>query len=174
MSLVESGDRPIAVGAGGAALECLNVLAAQDAAAAPPYAFEEFQRRGARLHSTRNTVVWSIAASVASLGLVLTVALVTGRGGVAVSSSDAQVAAVATGDAVVAESLADDQPALVDMGQFAITSELEDRIAWIDAALSESRVQSASSENLQQLESTRDQLAESLQHVSYAHSLLSL
>jgi hypothetical protein len=165
MPAIESGDRPIAVGAGGAAAARLNVLAARDAAAAPPYAFDEFRQRGARRHAARVTVGWSVAASVASLGLVLMLALVTGR-----------QAPMAEGAAAHAQrdALPDEQSALVDLGQFAVTSELEDNIAWLDAALSESRVQSAPAEQLRQLESARNQLAESLQKVSYAHSYLSL
>jgi hypothetical protein len=68
----------------------------------------------------------------------------------------------------------DAQPALVDLGQLALRSDLEDRIAWFDAQLSVGRVNSAPPEQLRQLESTRELLADSLQHVSYAHSLLSL
>ena len=68
----------------------------------------------------------------------------------------------------------DAQPALVDLGQLAVRSDLEDRIAWYDAQLSVGRVTSAPPEQLRQMESTRDLLADSLQHVSFAHSLLSL
>jgi hypothetical protein len=163
MSDTERGDRPLAVKAGGAV--------------APPYAFEEFARRSARRQATRSTVAWSVAASVASFGLVLTLALVTGREGAHVMSADvhspAVLAEIPTAQ-VNADAQPVEEPALVDLGQFAVTSDLEENIAWFDAALSESRVQSASPEHVKQLESARNQLAESLQKVSYAHSFLGL
>jgi uncharacterized small protein (DUF1192 family) len=65
-------------------------------------------------------------------------------------------------------------PALVDMGQFELTSELEDRIAMLDAELSAARVQRLPAEQLRRIEGTRQQMNESLQRVSYAHALLSL
>jgi hypothetical protein len=66
------------------------------------------------------------------------------------------------------------QPALVDLGQFEITSALEDHIALLDAQISAARVYAAPPERLRQMESTRAQLNESLQRVSYAQALLSL
>ena len=71
-------------------------------------------------------------------------------------------------------SLSADLPALVNLDQFDQTTELEDRIALLDAELSVARVQAAPAQQLRQLESAREQLNRSLQRVSYAHSLLNL
>jgi hypothetical protein len=136
-----------------------------------PYDFEGFQRRSVRAAAGRRSWAFSAVASVAALGLVVTLAVVTQRSGVndyAISNPEP-----AMGTSVLAES-DNAQPALVDLGQLALRSDLEDRIAWYDAQLSVGRVSSAPPEQLKQLESTRELLANSLQHVSYAHSLLSL
>lgn len=175
MSTIESGDRPLAVTAGGAAVNArFTGLAVQDAAVAPPYAFDEFQKRSVRRQGARAAVGWSVAATVATLGLVLTLALVTGREGPG-AMPGAAVRTLATSSSTTPVAVAQpEQSALVDLGQFAVTSEMEDNIAWFDAALSESRVHSASPEHLRQLETARNQLADSLQKVSYAHSFLGL
>jgi Tfp pilus assembly protein PilN len=62
----------------------------------------------------------------------------------------------------------------VNLDQFDLTTELEDHIALLDAELSAARVQAAPAQQLRQMESTREQLTQSLQRVSYAHSLLNL
>ena len=137
-----------------------------------PYDFEEFERRSLRAAAGRKSWAFSAVASVAVLGLVVTLAVVTQRGGVndyAISNPEPAI----EGGPAAAESN-DTQPALVDLGQLALRSDLEDRIAWYDAQLSVGRVSRAPPEQLKQLESTRELLANSLQHVSYAHSLLSL
>jgi hypothetical protein len=141
-----------------------------------PYDFEEFERRALRAAAGRRNYVWSAAASVAALGLVVTLAVVTQRNGLSGSyaisgvapSVEAVEAVESTGD------LDDVQPALVDLDQLALQGELEDRIAWYDAQLSVGRVGSAPADQLRELESTRALLADSLQHISYAHSLLNL
>ncbi len=106
------------------------------------------------------------------LGLVVTLALVTQTRGLTGTYAIADSAPATDSGQVDADP--DAQPALVDLGQLALRSDLEDRIAWYDAQLSVGRVNSAPPEQLRQLESTRELLANSLQHVSYAHSLLSL
>ena len=137
-----------------------------------PYGFEEFQRRSVRAAAGRRSWAFSAVASVAVLGLVVTLAVVTQRSDVSAYAVSSPLPAMDGGLAGVD---ADDaQPALVDLGQQALRSELEDRIAWYDAQLSVGRVSSAPPEQLRQLESTRELLADSLQQVSYAHSLLSL
>ena len=65
-------------------------------------------------------------------------------------------------------------PALVNLDRFDVTTELEEHIAVLDAELSAARVGTAPAEDLRELESARKQLNQSLQRVSYAHSLLSL
>ena len=137
-----------------------------------PYDFEEFERRSLRAAAGRKSWAFSAVASVAVLGLVVALAVVTQRSGVndyAISNPEPAM----DGGPAVAEAN-DAQPALVDLGQLALRSDLEDRIAWYDAQLSVGRVSRAPPEQLKQLESTRELLANSLQHVSYAHSLLSL
>jgi len=135
-----------------------------------PYDFEEFQRRSVRAAAGRRSWAFSAVASVAVLGLVVTLAVVTQRSGMTYAvSSPLPVMDEARGAGPD-----DAQPALVDLGQLALRSDLEDRIAWYDAQLSVGRVSSAPPEQLRQLESTRELLADSLQKVSYAHSLLSL
>ena len=79
-----------------------------------------------------------------------------------------------TQNAARPESHVSEPPALVDLGQFDVTSELEDRIALLDAELSAARVQRVPVEQLRRIESTREQMNQSLQRVSYAHALLSL
>lgn len=138
-----------------------------------PYEFEEFERRAVRTAADKRSVVWSAAASVAVLGLVASLAVVTQRSGFADSYAISESLPVAEPASLRVETF-DAEPALVDLGQLALRDDLEDRIAWFDAQLSAGRVTSAPVDQLQQLESTREQLASSLQHVSYAHSLLNL
>jgi hypothetical protein len=138
------------------------------APAAPPFGFEEFERRRATTQGRQRATVWSVAASVAVLGLVGVLALMT--------QPQLPAAMVFTVPEVTAAPQPDGprQPALVDLGQFEVTSALEDHIALLDAQISAARVYAAPPERLQQMESTRAQLNESLQRVSYAQALLSL
>jgi hypothetical protein len=138
----------------------LRQLAAHDPAA-PPFGFDEFDRRRARALRQRRAAGWSVAGSVSVLGLVGVLAVLT----------QAPPAAELTAAALEAR---DAQPALVDLGQFAVTSELEDHIALLDAEISAARVGAAPQERLHEMESARAELNDSLQRVSYAHSLLSL
>jgi hypothetical protein len=149
----------------------LQSLAAPDAA--PPWNFDEFEQRSARAVARQRGALWSAAGSVAVLGLVLTLALIT---------QPAQQVEIGARSSVEVEQVQQQSgeqqrsgaPALVDMSQFDVTSDLEDHIALIDAELSVARVYAAPVEQLRQMESTREQLNQSLQRVSYAHSLLSL
>jgi hypothetical protein len=136
--------------------------------AAPPFGFEEFERRRATVQGRQRATVWSIAASVAVLGLVGVVALMTQPQLPAAMVSAAPAATHAL------QPQGPHQPALVDLGQFEVTSSLEDHIALLDAQISAARAYAAPPERLQQMESTRAQLNESLQRVSYAQALLSL
>ena len=130
----------------------------------PPYRFEEFERRRAVTEHRRRTVTWGIAASVSVLALVAALALVT--------QTPRPVAQLSSFPVLATAADAPYQPALVDVGQFEMTSELEDHIALLDAQISAARVYSASPERLRQLESTRAQLNDSLQRVSFAQRLL--
>ena len=138
-----------------------------------PYDFEEFQRRALRAAAESRSYAWSAAASVAVLGLVVTLAVVTQRSGLTNTYAISDyLPAIQSAELVAAP--VDAEPALVDLSQLELQGEMEDRIAWFDAQLSVGRVASIPSTELQQLESAREQLADSLQHVSYAHSLLNL
>lgn len=138
-----------------------------------PYGFEEFERRAASAAARRKSWAYSAAASVAALGLVVTLAIVTQRGALPESYATSDVESLLEAGEMAMDP-DETQPALVDLGQLELQGELEDRIAWFDAQLSVGRVNSAPPEQLRQLESAREQIADSLQHVSYAHSLLSL
>jgi hypothetical protein len=146
--------------------ENLRTLAAVDVPAAP-YVFESFEQRRT-LASVRRRNTWlGAAGSIAALGFVSIVALVT--------QSPAQLQLAETMPAeITAAAGSAELPALVNLDQFDLTTELEDHIAVLDAELSMARVAAAPVEQLRQLESTRQQLNDSLQRVSYAHSLLEL
>ena len=146
--------------------EDLRVLAARGATA--PFDFEAFEQRRAVAVVRRRTAVLGVAGSIAALGLVSLVALVT-QAPQQLRMADATLLAR---PAIAADF--DAAPALIDLDQFDVTTELEDHIAVLDAELSVARVRAAPVEQLRRLESTRAQLNESLQRVSYAHSLLSL
>ena len=60
------------------------------------------------------------------------------------------------------------------MSRFELTSEMEDRIAMLDAELSAARVQRAPTEQVRRIEGARELMNESLQRVSYAHAVLNL
>ena len=127
----------------------------------PPYGFEEFEHRRAVAAARRRTGMWSAAASLAVLGLVPVVALLTQAPEPTVHVSRTAVEVPY-------------QPALVNVGQFEVTSELEDHIALLDAQISEARVYAAPPERLRQMEATRAELTDSLRRVSYAQTLLGL
>jgi hypothetical protein len=150
--------------------EGLRHLAGQDVAA--PFGFDAFEQRHARAVSRRRTAVWGSALSVSMLALVGIFALVTQPK----VDHESIMAAVESQDLMAlphsVPRLA--TPALVDMSRFELTSELEDRIAMLDAELSAARVQRAPADQLRRIEGTRQQMNESLQRVSYAHALLTL
>jgi hypothetical protein len=138
-----------------------------DAQTAAPFDFEEFERRVAADGRRRRATLWSSAASAGTLGVVALLALMT---------QVRQPVAVFTGSPSAAVSGAADipyEPAVVDVGRFEVTSEIEDHIALLDAQISAARVYAAPPERLRQMETTRAQLNESLQRVSYAQALLS-
>jgi hypothetical protein len=143
----------------------LDVLARADEAA-PPFGYEEFERRRTAALVRRRAGMWSAATSVAALGLVVLLAVMTQSPDPAALLVNPGPAATATG------AVAPMQPAVVDLGQFVMTSELEDHIALLDAQISAARVYAAPPEQLRQLEYTRSQLNDSLQRVSYAQTLL--
>ena len=144
--------------------ESLQALAQRDIPAAP-FGFEAFEQRRAMAAARRRATLISTIGSVFALGVVSVMALVTQ---VPSRVADA-VQQVSPSTAVEGE-----QPALVNLDQFDITTGLEEHIAVLDAELSAARVKAVPAAELRQLESARAQLNQSLQRVSYAHSLLSL
>jgi len=132
-----------------------------------PVAFEEFERRRALArHRTRQASLSAVAA-LGVLAMVPLVAVLT----------QGQPAAMVLEQATVRPSSAEvfqQAPALVDMARFALTSELEDHIAPLDAEISAARLRPVAAEELQRMERARRQLNDSLQRVNYAHALLDL
>jgi hypothetical protein len=146
--------------------EELRALAAD--ATPAPFDFDSFEQRRTAAKVRRRTALLGAAGSLAALGLVSLVALVTqAPPQLRLADAISPTHPAMTTDPGVA-------PALIDLDQFDVTTELEDHIAVLDAELSVARVRAAPLEQLRRLESTRAQLNESLQRVSYAHSLLSL
>lgn len=150
--------------------EGLRQLAGQ--AADAPYGFDAFEQRRASAVARRRTAVWGAALSVSMLALVGILALVTQPR----VDANAVMAAMESQDLLALPQVDGrvESPALVDMSRFELTSELEDRIALLDAELSAARVQQVPVEQLRRVEGARQQMNESLQRVSYAHALLSL
>jgi hypothetical protein len=144
--------------------ENLRALAARDVPAAP-FGFEAFERRRTLSAVRRRATMVSAAGSIAALAFVSVMALVTQ------GPPRLELARTVPPVTIVVE---EDLPALVNLDRFDVTTELEEHIAVLDAELSEARVGAAPAEQLRQLETTRTQLNQSLQRVSYAHSLLSL
>ena len=144
--------------------ENLRALAARDVSVAP-FGFEAFERRRAMDEVRRRATAVSAAGSVAALAFVSMLALIT---------QTPQQLQLAESMPPAVPAPEGELPALVNLDQFDVTSELEEHIAVLDAELSAARVEAAPAEQLRQLESTRTQLNQSLQRVSYAHSLLSL
>ena len=137
-----------------------------------PFGFEVFEQRRDRAVARRRAVVWGAALSVSMLALVGILALVTQPR----VDRESVMAAAQPHELIALPNVAQraETPALVDMSRFELTSELEDRIALLDAELSAARVQRVPVEQLRRIEGTRQQMSESLQRVSYAHALLSL
>jgi len=134
---------------------------------APPFAFDEFERRQAAARYRRRAGMWSAATSVAALGLVVLLAVMTQQ-----PDPAALLVGAAPAGTLSAGTAMPMQPAVVDLGQFVMTSDLEDHIALLDAQISAARAYAAPPEQLRQLEYTRNQLNDSLQRVSYAQTLL--
>lgn len=144
----------------------LRTLAAT--ADAPPFGFEEFERRRARVRYQGRAAGWSAAAALGVLTVVPVVAVLTRP------APDAQLIAPPPDSVLPVAEVFRQPPALVDMDRFAVTSELEDYIALLDAQISAARLQPLPAEEIRRLESTRRQLDESLQQVAHAHALLDL
>lgn len=144
----------------------LGALAAE--AAGAPFDFEEFERRRAQARHRVRTASWSATAAIGVLAIVPVVAVLTQP------QPAARVLAPPAEDLVPVAQVFSQPPALVDMGRFAVTSELEDHIALLDAEISAARLRPVTSDELRRMEAAREQLNDSLQRVNYAHALLEL
>jgi len=149
-----------------------NLAAHQDVSA--PWNFQIFEQRRARIAARRHAALWGSALSVAVLAVVGLIAVVTQPRASRAPQLAATPAAIRPPAAPQVQAMPLEPPALVDMSQFDVTSELQDRIAWLDAELSAARIERLPAEQLRRIESTREQMNQSLQRVSYAHALLSL
>jgi hypothetical protein len=127
----------------------------QHAADSPPYAFDEFERRGARRMAQRRWARHGLVASFATVGVAVAAVMTT------LMSPSAPVPAESAWE-----------PALVDVGRLAVRDSLADRIALLDLQLTEGRLYALPEEELTQLASAREQLAQSLRSVVYAHALM--
>ena len=146
--------------------ESLRALAEADARLSPPYDFAEFTRRRAvraEAARVRRTRLGSFTAVAASLSVVML--------GMALWRQTAEVPRGAVVPATTVAS-AEESPALVQAGQLATRDALEERIALIDAMLSESRIAGAQDDTLRAMEQGRSTLVDSLQRVAYAHELI--
>jgi hypothetical protein len=145
--------------------ENLRALAVRDVDAAP-FDFEVFERRRALAVVRRRATMVSAAGSVAALAFVAIMAVLT--------QGPPRLSLMEPRPAQVTPAPEEELPALVNLDQFDVTTELEEHIAVLDAELSAAHVQTAPPDRVRQMESTRAQLNQSLQRVTYAHSLLSL
>jgi hypothetical protein len=137
-----------------------------------PFSFEHFEQRRQAQRLRRSGAQRAAFATVAALAVVLGVALVTQpppRDVGATRLATVSQGSLAVGDIDEMQTM----PALVNLDQFERTSELEDQIALLDAQLSAASFAAQSRVSVRELESTRAQLQDSLQRVSYAHSLMS-
>ena len=144
----------------------LRALATPEAGA--PFGFAEFERRRAQVRHRARAAGWSATAAIGVLAVVPVVAVLTQPGPAATVTGPPADSLTPVADVFL------QPPALVDMDRFALTSELEDHIALLDAEISAARLRPLSDRQLQQLESTRARLNDSLQRVTYAHALLDL
>ena len=148
----------------------LQRLAAYDRTAAPPYDFDEFQRRAAASRSPHRFTppVWlRVAAALLPLGLLALIAIVSREDGATPSRATVALAIVQP------ENTRDAEPALVHVGPTVARAELEDRIAWFDSLLSEAPTVGLSERERESLRFGRNALADSLQRVRYADALAS-
>lgn len=144
----------------------IRVLAAGQVA--PPYRFEQFEQRRAVARRRRRTAGWTAVTALGVLGIVPVLALLTQP------QPDTRVIAPPASQITPLADVFRQPPALVDMERFAITSELEDYIALLDAQISAARLTPVPGEELRRLERTRAALDDSLRRVARAHELLDL
>ncbi len=144
----------------------LRLLSAAEPAA--PFGFAQFEQRRAALGRRSRLRQMAVASALAVVAIVPLIAVLTQP------APAARVIAPSADQLMPLADVFQQPPALVDMRRFAITSELEDYIALLDAQISAARLAAVPREELRRLETTRAQLHDSLQRVSHAHALLDL
>ena len=135
----------------------LRQLAAADAALPAPYDYGEFCRR-VRVRGLLRVRLTAVAATLSAVLL----------GAALWRHVDVVPAALPVPGPVASEG----SPALVRAGHWAARTAIEERIAVLDAMLSESRVSGGPEERLRALEEGRSTLVDALQRVAYAHQLV--
>lgn len=133
-----------------------------------PFSFNQFEQRRALIRHRSRTAGWSAAAALGLLAVVPVIAVITQP------QPAAQVLAPPASQMRPLADVFQQPPALVDMGRFALTSEMEDYIALLDAEISAARLMPVPREELQRMEAARARLNDSLQRVAHAHAMLDL
>jgi len=154
----------------------LRSLAARDLAASAPHGFDEFEIRAARAstQAARHRHI-AMAATCGALGVVIlaaTLGLRLRSAGV-VPAHDFAAVDVA-GAATAAESwfaASSQDPVVVSAATYASITVLEDRIAWIDDRLNESRVLGGVPRETAALDGERERLLRTLAYVRRADAL---
>lgn len=133
-----------------------------------PFGFDEFERRRAHERHRKRAAGWSATAAIGVLAIVPVVAVITQP------APAARVMGTPASEVMPVAEVFRQPPALVDMGRFAVTSELEDHIAVLDAEISAARLAPVSREQVRRMEATRQQINDSLRSINTAHALLEL
>lgn len=145
-----------------------DLRALAEGAASAPFDFATFEHRRRLSRLRGRTAGWSAAAALGVLTAVPLLAVLTQQ------EPAAQVMAPPASTVIPSIERFQQPPALVDMSRFAVTSELEDYIAMLDAEISAARLTPVAPERLRRMETARSELTDSLQRVTYAHALLDL
>jgi hypothetical protein len=156
----------------------------------PPFDYEEFQRRRREQSHTQQAAKWQLAAAAGGIVTVLAAFAVWSRFAPVGEELALPVAAVAesvnplpmftvvdpmsAARARVAERWLSNlpaEPAIVRVGTRFAVANLEDRIAWVDDALTEERLGGVNPAQLAALQQERVRLINSLAQVRYAETL---
>jgi hypothetical protein len=152
--------------------EALQLLASADSGQQAPYDFQQFKAREALVRRRRQSLrllPGRATALAATLSAVLVGAALWRYVGVVPAPAEPP-----TVKRIAAQDPSDpsDSSEQVRAGHQAVRVELEQRIALIDAMLSESRVSGERADSLRALEEGRSTLVDSLQRVAYAQQLV--